>query len=107
MLMANEPRNARPISRGRLYANSEDDPRRQAEMYNRSSLAVQPDDSVAETYAHSQVVEWPHPVAAVAPQGAIWRGQDPFKYERSKTSSMVSFILHGVVIGLVVYLGLN
>jgi len=105
--MANQPRNSRPISRGRLYANSEEDLRRQAEMYNRSSLALDPQETIPETHAHSQLVEWPHRVAAVAPQGAIWQGKDPFKYERSKASSMVSFILHGVGIGLVLYLGLN
>ena len=105
--MANHPRNSRPIARGRLYANSEDDLRREADLYNRSSLAIDPDEAVQQAPYHSQVVEWPRPVAAIAPQGAIWRGQDPFKYERSRTSSVVSFILHAVVIGLVLYLGLN
>jgi periplasmic protein TonB len=107
MLMANEPRNSRPIARGRLYASSEDDLRREADYYNRSSLALDPDDTLPITYAHSHVVEWPRPVAAVAPQGALWRGEDPFKYKRSRTSNVVSFILHAVVIGLVLYLGIN
>ena len=105
MLMANEPNNSRPISRGRLYAHNEDELRRDADLYNRSSLAINPDDSDPRTYARSQVVEWPRPATAIAPQGALWRGQDPFKYERSKTSSVVSFILHGAIIGVVIYLG--
>ena len=104
-LMANEPKNSRPIARGRLYAHNDDELRRNADSYNRSSLAINPDDTDQRTFAHSQVVEWPHPAAAIAPEGAIWRGQDPFKYERSKTSSVVSFLLHGAVIGVVIYLG--
>lgn len=107
MLMANEPRNSRPISRGRLYAHSDEDPRRDADLYNRSSLAVNPDSVEQRLYGHSQVVEWPRPAAAIAPQGAIWRGQDPFKYERSKASSVVSFILHSAIISLVLYLGFH
>jgi hypothetical protein len=105
--MANEPRNSRPIARGRLYANSEDDLRRDADYYNRSSLALDPDASPSPAHEHSHVVEWPRPVAAIAPQGALWRGEDPFQYKRSRTSNVVSFILHTVVIGLVLYLGLN
>ena len=107
MLMANLPRNSRPIARGRLYASGGDSPRQAADLYNRSSLAVEPDITTQRTQPSSHLVEWPRPVAAVAPQGAIWRGQDPFQYERSKTSSVVSFILHGCVIALVLYLGLN
>jgi protein TonB len=105
--MANEPRNSRPISRGRLYANNESDLRREADLYNRSSLALDPDSVVEPSYPHSQVVEWPHRAAAVAPSGALWRGEDPFAYERSKASKVVSFIVHAVVIGLVLYLGLK
>ncbi len=104
-LMANEPKNSRPIARGRLYAQNEDELRRNADLYNRSSLAINPDDTDQRTFARRPIVEWPRPAAAIAPQGAIWRGQDPFKYERSKTSSVVSFILHGAVIGVVIYLG--
>ena len=105
--MANEPRNPRPIARGRLYAHNEEDLRREAEYYNRSSLALDPDIDVPATNAHSHVVEWPRPVAAFAPQGALWRGEDPFKYKRSRASNVLSFILHAVVIGLVLYLGIN
>ena len=105
--MANEPRNSRPISRGRLYAYNEEDQRRDADLYNRSSLALDPDSAVEQVHPHSHVVEWPRPVAAVAPQGALWRGEDPFAYKRSKASKYISFILHTVVIGLVLYLGLN
>jgi TonB family protein len=105
--MANEPRNSRPISRGRLYANTEDDVRRETERYNRSSLALDPEDAPPPVHLHSHVVEWPHPVAAVAPQGALWRGEDPFAYKRSKASKVVSLILHVVIIGLVLYLGIK
>lgn len=103
--MANLPRNSRPITRGRLFASNEDDPRQDADAYNRSSLALDPDNSLPRKHSASHVVEWPLPVAAVAPQGAIWQGKDPFHYERSKTSKVVSFIIHVVGIGLVVYLG--
>jgi protein TonB len=103
--MANLPRNSRPIARGRLFASNEDDLRQDANVYNRSSLALDPDDSLSRMPSASHVVEWPLPVAAVAPQGAIWQGKDPFRYERSKTAKVVSFIIHVVGIGLVVYLG--
>jgi periplasmic protein TonB len=105
--MAHSTRTPRPIARGRLFADTHGDRHQDADAYNRSSLALDPDNSAARNYPSSHVVEWPRPVAAVAPQGAIWKGQDPFHYERSKTSSVVSFILHAVVIGLVLYLGLN
>jgi protein TonB len=103
--MAKLARNSRPIARGRLFANGEDDLRTEADVYNRSSLAVDPDDSLPVMHSSSHVVAWPLPAAAMAPRGAIWQGKDPFKYERSKASNVVSFILHVIVIGLVLYLG--
>jgi periplasmic protein TonB len=105
--MANDPRSSRPITRGRLYASGEDELRRDPQYYNRSSLALDPDKTQAPTYERSHVVEWPHRVAAVAPQGALWRGEDPFAYKRSRATNLVSFILHAIVIGLLLYLGLN
>src|SRR5436305_1837638 len=106
-LMANEPRNSRPIARGRLYANNDQDSRRESDYYNRSSLAIDPEIASPRPYAHSQVVEWPRHIAAVAPQGALWRGEDPFAYKRSRASNVLSFILHAVVIGLLLYLGVH
>ena len=100
------PRN-KPISRGRLFASDPDDPQQEADVYNRSSLALDPETSAPHKHTGSHVVEWPHPVAALAPEGAIWKGLDPFAVERSKTSSVVSFILHAVIIGAVLYLGLR
>ena len=106
--MANPTRTPRPIARGRLYASSDPDQLPQdADQYNRSSLALDPDDSVPWRHASLHVVEWPHPPAAVAPQGALWRGEDPFHVQRSKTTTVVSFILHLVIAGLVIYLGIN
>ena len=100
------PRN-KPISRGRLYANSADDLQEEADVYNRSSLALDPDPSVPQKHIGSHVVEWPRPVAAVAPDGPLWRGLDPFEVKRSKASSVISFILHAVIISAVLYLGLR
>jgi len=105
--MANSTRTPRPIARGRLYANSDRDPQHEAEVYNRSSLALDPDDSYPRRYPSSQVVEWPHPPVAVAPQGALWRGEDPFAVPRSKRTTVVSFILHVVIAAVVIYLGIN
>ncbi len=105
--MANLTRNPRPITRGRLYASNEEDLPQDAEVYNRSSLALDPDNSLPPRHSASHVVEWPHPPAAVAPQGALWRGEDPFKVQRSKTTTVVSVILHVVIAGLVIYLGIN
>jgi protein TonB len=105
--MANFPRTSRPISRGRLFADSDSDLPQDSDVYNRSSLALDPDTTTAKNYASSQVVEWPHPVKAVAPEGLIWKGIDPFQYKRSRTSSVVSFFLHAGVIGAVLYFGLR
>ncbi len=104
--MANQ-QNSRPIARGRLYVNNEDELARRPELYNRGSLALDPDAPLPGTHSHSQVVEWPRPVAAVAPQGALWRGEDPFAYKRSKATNVISFILHSVILGLLLYLGIN
>lgn len=105
--MAHSTRTPRPIARGRLYASSDADLQREADVYNRSSLALDPDDSLPWRYPSSHVVEWPHPPAAVAPQGALWRGEDPFAVPRSKRTTVVSFILHIVVAALAIYLGIN
>jgi periplasmic protein TonB len=100
------PRN-KPISRGRLFASDPDDPQQETDGYNRSSLALDPETSAPHKHTGSHVVEWPHPVAALAPEGAIWKGLDPFAVERSKASSVISFVLHAVIIGAVLYLGLR
>jgi hypothetical protein len=100
------PRN-KPISRGRLFASSAGDPQQETDVYNRSSLALDPETSAPHKHSGSHVVEWPHPVAALAPEGAIWKGLDPFAVKRSKASSVISFILHAVIIGAVLYLGLR
>lgn len=105
--MANLTKNPRPITRGRLYASDPDDRQPEAEVYNRSSLALDPDDYLPRSHPSSHVVEWPLPPAAIAPQGALWRGEDPFKVQRSKRTTVVSFIVHGAIIGLVLYLGVN
>ncbi len=107
--MANfTPRNSKPIARGRLFVNSAGERHQDADFYNRSSLALDPQAAVQEPPPHaSHVVEWPRPVAAIAPQGAIWQGVDPFKYKRSKASNVISFILHVVIIGAVLWLGLR
>lgn len=99
------PRNQKAIARGRLYAETPSGLHTEADAYNRSSLAFDPDSVEPELPPSSHVVEWPNPPAAMAPQGLIWKGEDPFKVKRSKTSSAVSAILHVIIIGGVLYLG--
>jgi TonB family protein len=101
------PRNDKSIARGRLYSESPSGLHPDPDAYNRSSLAFDTDTEEEVKPASSHVVEWPHPPAAIAPQGLIWKGEDPFKVKRSKTSSVVSAILHVVIIGGVLYLGLK
>jgi periplasmic protein TonB len=103
--MADQPTNSRPTSGGRIYANSAAVVLPQSNRYNRSSLALDPDSAVR--HVHSEKVEWPRPMAAVAPHGALWRGEDPFAYKRSKASRIVSFVVHAVAIGLLIHLGFN
>jgi TonB family protein len=100
------PRN-KPISRGRLFASDPGDPNQEAEVYNSSSLALDPEASAPPKHTGSHLVEWPHPVAAIAPDGPLWRGEDPFEVKRSKASSVLSFVLHAVMIAAVLYLGLK
>jgi periplasmic protein TonB len=97
------PRTPRPITRGRLFASGSGEP--EADVYNRSSLALDPDTALPGRYPASHVVEWPNPVVDPAPQGLIWKGIDPLEFKRSKTSSVVSFILHVVIIGAALYFG--
>ena len=64
------PRN-KPISRGRLFASDPCEPQQEADVYNNSSLALDPETSAPHKHTTgSHVVEWPHPVAAIAPDGA-------------------------------------
>ena len=100
-------RNSRPISRGRLYAGASSRQEREADGYNRSSLALDPDTDVLERYPASHVVEWPNPAVGIAPQGLIWKGIDPLEFKRSRTSNVVSFILHVIIISAVLYFGLR
>jgi protein TonB len=99
------PRNQRAIGRGRLYTESSSGLHTEPETYNSSSLAFDPETEEPVKPVTSHVVEWPHPPAAIAPQGLLWKGEDPFKVKRSKTSSAVSAILHVIIIGGVLYLG--
>ncbi len=101
------PRNPKSIARGRLYVESAGGAHSETDGYNHSSLAYEPETAEPVKHSSSHVVEWPHPPAAIAPQGAIWQGQDPFKVKRSKTSNVVSAIVHVIIIGGVLYLGLN
>jgi protein TonB len=105
--MANLTRTPKPITRGRLYASSAEDLQPDVDIYNRSSLALDPDRVARWNDSPPQVLEWPRTAVSLAPQGALWRGEDPFKVKRSRTSTVVSFILHGAVVALVLYLGLN
>jgi protein TonB len=99
------PRDSKPIARGRLYANGPNG-QQQEELYNRSSLALEPEeDAPKKQHTGSHVVQWPNPIAA--PEGLIWKGIDPLQFKRSRTSSVVSFIVHTVIIGAVLYFGLT
>lgn len=103
------PRNQQAMGRGRLYTEKPNALHTEADAYNRSSLAFDPETTEAEEIVPasptSQLVEWPHPPAAMAPQGAIWQGEDPFKVKRSKSANVLSAILHVVLIGGILYLG--
>lgn len=96
---------SRPIARGRLFAENAVELEQDADVYNRTSLALDPESDVPKRHTGSHVVEWPNPVVDIAPHGAIWQGIDPFEYKRSKASNVISFILHAVVAGAVLWLG--
>ncbi len=99
------PRHPKPIARGRLFANDLNGQPQEADLYNRSSLALDPEEEEPVQQSASHVVQWPNPIAG--PEGLIWKGIDPFQEKRSRTSSIVSFILHTVIIGALLYFGLT
>lgn len=98
-------KNSRPIARGRLFAENAVEVEEDADGYNRSSLALDPETDAPRRHTGSHVVEWPNPVVDAAPRGPLWQGLDPFEYKRSKASNVVSFIFHAAAAGAILWFG--
>jgi periplasmic protein TonB len=75
--------------------------------YNRSSLAVEEDAPSSMRAPVPELVSRQAVVLGRGASGLIWRGIDPVAYQRSRSSTVVSFFMHVVIIGFVLWLGLR
>jgi periplasmic protein TonB len=76
--------------------------------YNRSSLAVEDEDALPSSRPPlPRLVSAPAVSLGRGTSGLIWKGIDPVAYQRGRSSTVVSFLLHVVVIGFVLWLGLR
>jgi protein TonB len=94
------------IFRGRQTANSS----LETYAYNRSSLAVKPDDreiAFPNRGPLPELVTRTISKAAPSPVEFTWKGLDLSTIKRDRKSSTISFILHAGVIGLVLWLGIR
>ncbi len=76
-------------------------------VYNRSSLAV--DLEIGSTVPWQplpQLVGKPNAAAAAVPP-TMFRGLDPSLFKRDRSSKVISFVLHAVVIAFVLWIGFN
>ena len=96
--MENRFSNPRPRPRER-------GPVEERNIYNRSSLAIDFDGTVAAWPPLPHLVSREVRPLGAGPNELIWKGVDPFATQRDRTSTVVSFILHTGVIGLVLWLG--
>ncbi|HEY1647021.1 MAG TPA: energy transducer TonB [Terracidiphilus sp.] len=78
-------------------------------MYNRSSLALDtledPDAAWPQPMPH--LISRRYAVAAGAPEPLIWKGLDTLSFKRDRKSSVVSFIIHTLVIAVILWWGMT
>jgi TonB family protein len=92
----------KPISRGRLFAEDSSGMRQDADIYNRSSLALDPsDEPLPERHPLPRLVSWPNAAMADVP---TFMGLDQALAHRDRKSSAVSFIVHAVIISAMLWL---
>jgi protein TonB len=97
------PKNSRMVSRGDRYSAM--DAPQGAEVYNRSSLALDMQGTASLTWVPVTPLS-PRPLSAGGAQSdaLVWKGVNPFDVKRDPTSSAVSFVVHIVVITSILWL---
>lgn len=79
---------------------------REAEAYNRSSLALEFAPEPAAQAPHiPHLIAMPSPARSGVPDSALWRGRDPFAVDRGRGSRNVSLFIHVVAIGGILWWG--
>lgn len=81
----------------------------EADAYNRSSLAYDTLEDAADTWPHPMPRLMPTRYATVgaAPDALIWKGFNPLEFKRDRKSSIVSFVIHSLIIAVVLWWGLT
>lgn len=98
---------SKPALRGKQLTRGYNNRLREAEAYNRSSLALEFEDDEDS----SLVLPLPHLVSKSAggrsgvPDSPLWKGRDPFASNRGRGSRNASLVIHVVVIAGVVWWG--
>ena len=91
------------ISRGRLIANPATDSWQDADLYNRSSLALDPREAALPKQHPHLLVMKPGMVVEVP----TFMGLDQATANRDKKSRVISFVVHAALISAVLYLTLG
>lgn len=98
-------KNPKPISRKGNLGNISSGWMREAEFYNRSSLAVEFDPEASPPTPLPHLVSSAPQRQSGVPDSPLWRGQDPLARDRSRGSRNASFIIHVVVITGILWWG--
>jgi periplasmic protein TonB len=80
----------------------------ETEFYNRSSLALERENSSYSTRPPApKLVLRPSPAVAGGPPSLSFQGLDTLVAQKDKTSNLVSFVVHVVIITAILWLGLR
>src|SRR6266702_129555 len=102
-----ESKSPKTISRGCFITNAPTETWQDADLYNRSSLALDPRDAAfPKTHPHLLVMK-PGMAAGVVADVPTFMGLDQATANRDKKSRVISFIIHAVIIAAVLWLTLG
>lgn len=95
-------------ARGKPFSPDSDERLNHAEIYNRSSLALEfAPEAAAEPPRFPHLVSMPSSAQTGVPDSPLWRGKDPFASDRGRGSRNVSLVIHILVISGIVWWSLN
>jgi protein TonB len=96
---------SKPAARGKQLTRGYSSGMREADAYNRSSLALDYDEEDAPRMSYPHLVSIDGGARSGVPDSPLWRGRDPFAESRGRGSRHVSFLIHVIVIGGVLWWG--
>lgn len=95
---------SKPPVRAKQAARDFGEKPNQADLYNRSSLALEFAPEAAPMESHlPHLVSIPNTARTGVPDSPLWRGQDPFASAAGRGSRNVSMIIHIIVISGIVW----